>query len=44
MDLAYLGNSFQVELFACPACGRVLVPESLALGRMREVEKLLEDK
>jgi len=33
-----------VELPACAVCGLVLVPEALALGKMLEVEKILEDK
>jgi hypothetical protein len=28
----------------CPRCGLVFIPEELALGKMAEVEKLLEDK
>jgi hypothetical protein len=42
--IAYLGSEFTVELMRCPACGLALVPEELALGRMAEVEQLLEDK
>ena len=42
--IAYMGSEFTVELMRCPACGLALVPEELALGRMLEVEKLLEDK
>lgn len=44
VDISYLGNSFQVELLKCPHCGQVLIPEELALGKMVEVEKALEDK
>lgn len=40
----YLGGSFNVELMACPQCGFILVPEDLAVGKMLEVEQLLEDK
>ncbi|WP_213693933.1 DVU_1557 family redox protein [Aminiphilus sp.] len=40
----YLGSRFEVELPACTVCGLVLVPEALALGKMLEVEKILEDK
>jgi hypothetical protein len=40
----YLGNSFPVELMRCPQCGLTLVSEELALGKMAEVEKALEDK
>jgi rubredoxin len=43
-DVSYLGNSFPVDLLKCPNCGLVLIPEELALGKMAEVEKALEDK
>jgi hypothetical protein len=33
-----------VELPTCPKCGYVLIPEQLALGKMHQVEQLLEDK
>lgn len=42
--ITYLGSEFTVEFMRCPGCGLALVPEELALGRMVEVEKLLEDK
>lgn len=42
--ISYLGNEFPVDLLKCPGCGLVLIPEDLALGKMAEVEKLLEDK
>ena len=41
---AYQGNVYAVALLKCPQCGLVLVPEELALGKMAEVEKALEDK
>jgi len=44
VDVSYLGNSFPVSLLKCPVCGQVLIPEELALGKMVEVEKSLEDK
>jgi hypothetical protein len=44
VNIAYLGSSFPVELLKCPNCGLVLIPEELALGKMAEVEKALEDK
>lgn len=40
----YLKQQFPVEMLKCPACGLVLVTEELALGKMAEVEQLLEDK
>jgi len=44
VDVAYLGNAFPVELLKCPNCGLVFIPEDLALGKMVDVEKQLEDK
>lgn len=44
VTVAYLGNAYPVDLLRCPRCGLVLVPEELALGKMAEVEKTLEDK
>jgi len=40
----YVGNAFPVELPTCPKCGFVYVPESLAMGKVLQVEKALEDK
>jgi hypothetical protein len=40
----YLDNAFPVELPRCPRRGQVFVPESLAVGKMLDVEKALEDK
>ncbi len=44
VDVAYMGNAFPVELLKCPNCGLVFIPEDLALGKMVDVEKQLEDK
>jgi glutamate synthase (NADPH) small chain len=44
VEIAYLGSAFPVELFCCAACGIVYIPEELALKRMAEAEKILEDK
>lgn len=44
VKVTYLSGNFQVELLKCPKCGMVLVTEDLALGKMLEVEKNLEDK
>ncbi len=43
-NVTYLGGSFEVELMKCPKCGMVLITEELAVGKMLEVEKGLEDK
>jgi ribosomal protein S27AE len=42
--VAYLGSGFPVDLLKCPQCGAVYIPENLALGKMADVEKALEDK
>jgi predicted RNA-binding Zn-ribbon protein involved in translation (DUF1610 family) len=44
VNVSYLGAGYPVELLSCPQCGKVLVPEDLALGKMAEVEQILEDK
>ena len=44
VDITYMGSNFQVELPRCPKCGFTFIPPELALGKMLEVEKILEDK
>ena len=44
LEVSYLGSGFPVDMPVCPQCGQVFVPEALALGKMAEVEKTLEDK
>ena len=44
VTVSYLDNAYPVELLRCPRCGLTWVPEELALGKMAEVEKTLEDK
>ena len=44
VEINYLHGRFTVELPCCPKCGMVLMPEDIAMGKMLEVEKLLEDK
>jgi hypothetical protein len=44
VSVAYMNNSFTTKMPRCPGCGLVLVPEALALGKMAEVERILEDK
>jgi NAD-dependent SIR2 family protein deacetylase len=44
VSIDYMNGHFTVDLPSCPGCGMVLVPEDIALGKMLEVEKLLEDK
>jgi len=42
--LHYLGKDFEAELMRCPQCGNVYIGEQLAMGKMLEVERALEDK
>jgi len=44
VKVRYLGGNFEVELMKCPKCNSVFIGEDLALGKMLEVEKGLEDK
>ena len=44
VTVEYLGNQFATELPQCPECGMVYISEELAMGKMAEVEQLLEDK
>lgn len=44
VKVLYLGGNFEVELMQCPQCKMVIINEELALGKMLEVEKGLEDK
>lgn len=41
---SYLGRTFHTDVLRCPGCRAVFVPESLAKGRMNEVELIMEDK
>ena len=43
-NFEYLSNSFFTEIPVCPVCGQFYVSESLAKGKMAEVEKNLEEK
>ena len=40
----YLGHTFSHTAPKCPICGMVYVPEELVMGRIAEVETMLEDK
>jgi len=40
----YLEGGFTITLMTCPKCGMSLLPEYVAMGKMLEVEQLLEDK
>lgn len=44
VKVRYLEGNFEVELLKCPECNMVFIGEDLALGKILEVEKSLEDK
>ena len=44
VNVSYLGSGYPVDLLVCKKCKRPLVPAEMALGKMLEVEKLMEDK
>ena len=44
VKLAYLDETFAVDIPACPACQRVLVSEEQAVAKMALAERMLEDK
>lgn len=43
-DFTYLEHTFHTDVYRCPACGMVYIPQELAEGKMAEVEVTLEDK
>ncbi len=44
VGFSYMKGNFEVPLPACPGCGLVMIPEELAMGKMAEAERILEDK
>lgn len=44
VKLAYMDETFAVDLPSCPACQRVLVSEEQAVTKMALAERMLEDK
>jgi phage FluMu protein Com len=44
VEFSYLNRSFRHKVPRCPECGQVYISEELAKGRMRDVEKNLEEK
>lgn len=44
IKLAYLDETFAVDLPACSACQRILVSEEQAIAKMALAERMLEDK
>ena len=44
IKLSYINSEFEAELMSCPSCHKVFIGEPLAMGKMLEVERSLEDK
>ena len=44
VSVAYMNNRFTTDLPYCPICRTVLITETVATGKMAEVEQILEDK
>jgi len=44
VEVGYMGSKYPVQLPRCPTCGIVFIPEETALGKMAQIEQLLEDK
>lgn len=42
--LEYRKTIFALNLPACPGCGKVLISEEMANGKMAEAEQIMEDK
>jgi hypothetical protein len=42
--VTYMNNRFTTDLPYCPTCNTVLITERVAMGKMAEVEQILEDK
>lgn len=40
----YLGHGLHTKIPRCPRCGEVYIPEELALGKIADIERNLEDK
>ena len=44
VNLIYLASEVNTDLPRCPKCGKVYISADLALGKMYEVERALEEK
>jgi ribosomal protein S27AE len=44
VQVKYLGNAFSLKMLVCPKCGSVMVSQEMAINKMAEAEKILEDK
>ncbi|MDR1508171.1 MAG: hypothetical protein LBS53_00860 [Synergistaceae bacterium] len=41
---SYMGMHFNHDLLRCPSCGQVYISEELVMGKIAEVEQLMEEK
>jgi phage FluMu protein Com len=44
VNIKYLKGGFPTTLLKCPKCNQVYISEELAMGKVVEVEKTLEEK
>jgi hypothetical protein len=44
VQVQYLGSFFTTDLMRCPGCGTVLITEEMALGKLAQLEQVIEDK
>lgn len=44
VQFTYLDKFFRHKVLRCPSCGQVYLSEELVEGRMRDVEKTMEEK
>ncbi len=43
-EFLYLNKTFRHKVRRCPKCGQIYLSEEIVSGRMKDVEKKLEDK
>ena len=43
-DFKYMNHTMTDKILTCPVCGQVYIPEDYVRGKMRKVERTLEDK
>lgn len=44
VQITYVGCGFTIDALRCPQCHLVLVTEDMAVGKLAEAERVLEDK
>ncbi|OPY68053.1 MAG: hypothetical protein A4E63_02108 [Syntrophorhabdus sp. PtaU1.Bin050] len=43
-QIRYVGCTFSIDVLVCRQCDLVLITEDMAIGKIAEAEKVLEDK